>query len=466
MKSDKLQNAIGGIDPDLIARSEFPVKKKRGYKITSVIAAMLALAIGMGIFWGNPGYSGYTVYAGDMIAVYPTMIPYAAYSVDPDGHEAWWADQEKRLDYFGEAENMQSFIQATAAELLSGDGKNIVYSPLNMYIALAMLAETTDGNTRKQLLNLLDANNIQTLRKRANALWNANYNDDGLTSSILASSLWLNEKCSFYKETLEILRDSYYASSYQGEMGSESFEKALHAWLNDQTGGLLSDQINEITFSPETILALATTVYFQASWQDKFHEEATEKNVFHSVSGDTEADFMHQNYSGDYCRGEKFSAVSKSLEEGEKMWFILPDEGISVNDLLRDDEVLSFIGNTYAWSDQQETAIQLAVPKFTVSSKLDLKEPLENLGVTDCFEAYRADFSPLLAEKAFVGKIEHGAFVGIDEEGVTAAAYTFTQMYGTGPSKNTVNFTVDRPFLFVITGVDGSAMFIGVVNQL
>jgi hypothetical protein len=49
MRSDKLQNAIGGIDPDLIARSEFPVKKKRGYKITSVIAAMLALAIGMGI---------------------------------------------------------------------------------------------------------------------------------------------------------------------------------------------------------------------------------------------------------------------------------------------------------------------------------------------------------------------------------------------------------------------------------
>ena len=240
MKSEKLQDAIGGIDPDLITRSEIPIKKKHGYKITSVIAAMLALAIGMGIFWGNPGYSGNTVYAGDMVAVYPTMVPYVADLADPDGHEAWWADQEKRLDYFGEAENMQSFIQATAAELLSGDGENIVYSPLNMYIALAMLAETTDGNTRKQLLNLLDANNIQTLRKRANALWNANYNDDGLTSSIFASSLWLNENYSFYKETLEILRDNYYASSYQGNMRSETFEKALRVWLNEQTGGLLS----------------------------------------------------------------------------------------------------------------------------------------------------------------------------------------------------------------------------------
>lgn len=81
---------------------------------------------------------------------------------------------------------MESFIKATAAELLSGEGENIVYSPLNVYIALAMLAETTDGDTRKQLLNLLDASDIEVLRKRANTLWNANYNDDGLTSSILA----------------------------------------------------------------------------------------------------------------------------------------------------------------------------------------------------------------------------------------------------------------------------------------
>ena len=45
MKSDKLQNAIGGIDPELIVRSEFPIKKKHGYKITSVIQRLNALAV-------------------------------------------------------------------------------------------------------------------------------------------------------------------------------------------------------------------------------------------------------------------------------------------------------------------------------------------------------------------------------------------------------------------------------------
>ena len=29
----------------------------------------------------------------------------------------------------------------------------------------------------------------------------------------------------------------------------------------------------------------------------------------------------------------------------------------------------------------------------------------------------------------------------------------------------TVDFTLDRPFLFVITGIDGAPLFAGVVNQ-
>ena len=53
MRSDKLQNAIGGIDPDLIARSEYPVRKKKGYKFVSAIAAVLVLAIGFGILAGT-----------------------------------------------------------------------------------------------------------------------------------------------------------------------------------------------------------------------------------------------------------------------------------------------------------------------------------------------------------------------------------------------------------------------------
>jgi len=55
---------------------------------------------------------------------------------------------------------------------------------------------------------------------------------------------------------MDTLADTYYASSYRGEMGSAEFNKALQDWLNEQTGNLLADQAAEIELNPNTILAL------------------------------------------------------------------------------------------------------------------------------------------------------------------------------------------------------------------
>jgi serine protease inhibitor len=56
--------------------------------------------------------------------------------------------------------------------------------------------------------------------------------------------------------------------------------------------------------------------------------------------------------------------------------------------------------------------------------------------------------------------------VVVDNEGVTGYAYTqaVTGIF-TAPIKSDINFTVNRPFIFVITGADGSVLFIGVVNH-
>ena len=56
MKSDKLQEAIGLIDPDLILRAEKQGKKnktKTFIKWTSPIAAILVIALAIGIFFGS-----------------------------------------------------------------------------------------------------------------------------------------------------------------------------------------------------------------------------------------------------------------------------------------------------------------------------------------------------------------------------------------------------------------------------
>lgn len=473
MKSDKLQNAIGMVDEDLILRAEEKPKKKIPkfiWKWSAAIAAALVFAIGFGILFGN---ANPTLQVQALCeAEYPKMAPYPNENLPGFSakYDAWSDDRRERRSYIGKGSLSEEYLRATATELLGDAGaENLVYSPLNIYMALSMLAEITDGESRTQILSLLGETDVETLRENANALWNANYRNDGAVTSILASSLWLNEDVAFRQDTLNTLAESHYASSYQGTMGTDAMDKALQNWLNEQTGGLLKDQIDGIETTPETILALATTIYFQAKWAEEFSESRTEKDIFHGANGDTTADFMKQTlWYGNYYWGENYSATYKGLEGSGKMWFILPDEGVSIDELLASDAVLDLMANG-TYENKKSIRIHLSLPKFDVSSKIDLAEKMQALGITDCFDMEKADFSPLLTEDmpAHLSSAEHGARVAIDEEGVTAAAYTVMMEAGAAqPPENEIDFVLDRPFLFVITGEDGSPLFMGVVNSI
>lgn len=61
-------------------------------------------------------------------------------------------------------------------------------------------------------------------------IWNANYRNDGVSASILASFLRLNDDVNFVKSTLDSFYENYYASdasSCQGVTGSDEWNQAL-----------------------------------------------------------------------------------------------------------------------------------------------------------------------------------------------------------------------------------------------
>ena len=348
------------------------------------------------------------------------------------------------------ADAVTVFGADAARHYLAGAGtENRVVSPLNVYLALAVLAELTDGESRAQILNLLRVEDVETLREQASELWNAGYRDDGASASLLASSVWLSEDVNFVPKTMQTLADVYYASSYRGEMGSDGFNEALRAWLNENTGGLLEEQAADVELDAEALLALATTVYFRAKWAGEFRKESTAPGAFHAPGGDVTCEMMHGGADG-YYWGERFSAVVRRLDAMMgAMYFILPDEGVSVDELLADDEALRFLQAPNGWENAA------------------LSAGLKALGVTDVFDWQTADFTPMTRDMpTYVSKAEHAARVTVDEEGVVAAAYTVLAMSGGGmPPEDEIDFTLDRPFLFAITGAQGLPLFVGVVNQ-
>lgn len=410
---------------------------------------------------------------------YPVMAPYpdeskaleeGSYEQFDKAYELWKADRNTQLEkYRSMSISINSFVKASVQEFL-GDAAddNIVYSPLNVYMALGMLAELTDGNSRQQILDVVGADSIESLRREANAIWNAHYCNDGAVTSLLASSVWLNKDIDFKQQTLNRLASDYYAASYQGEMGTDEFNEALHQWINDNTGGLLSEQAEALNMTPDTVLALATTVFYSANWSDKFSEEKTDIQTFHGTAGDVQCEFMNARRNTNYYWGDKFSAVMNGLEESGYMYIILPDEGVSVGELLADDQWLDFVYAGYKWDNSKSINVNMSIPKFDVSSQLELTEGLKNLGVTDVFDAEVADFSQLTDMSGIeVSEAKHGVRVAIDEEGCTAAAFTAILKNGSAmPPEDEIDFVVDRPFIFVVTSEVGLPMFVGVVNMV
>ena len=387
--------------------------------------------------------------------------------------DAWNAEQTTRDSVTAEAlATMQSFLTGCSQEFLSSpDDKNQVCSPVNGYIALAMLAETTGGETRQQILDLLGADDLDTLRPQVSAVWESVYQNDGHEISVLANSLWLDADLSYVQEAMDTLAYYHYASVYQGDFGTGKTDKAIQSWLNSNTAGLLEDSVNTISLPAETVMTLASTVYFQAKWVTQFDEKNNTQDLFHSPSGDLTCTYMNrEEMQANYYWGDSFGAVSLPLKNGSRMWLILPDEDKTPADVLAQGQYMEMVTDNTAFSETSSKymKVNLSLPKFDVSSSADLKSGLQSLGITDIFDITAADFSPSIESSlpVYLSGVNQAARVIIDEEGVKAASYIEMPTAGAAaPPEEIIDFILDRPFLFIIADYSGIPLFAGVVNK-
>lgn len=504
-------NEFGNIADKYVLAADIPaVKKKSGIKRFLGVAACLVLLAGatFGVHRfliphtphgvnGGPGtlppdsdvsttaaaaQSGSADFLSSAVA-YPALQAFPTYpsetafiredgSLDYDAFEtarkAWENAQVARKHTAASyTEGLSAFTEKSVKEfVLKNAEKNTVYSPLNIYLALAMSAELTNGNTRAQLLELLGAENIESLRQNAQNLFNKTYCNDGMYICLPANSIWLNESVRCNETTLHTLADIYKAYSFTGKPGSDEYNAALQNWLNFATGDLLKDSVRNIEMAPETLLTLVSTLYLSAKWQTEFGEN-NETRAFHAPSGDRELEFMLREEQTDYYYADDFAAKQVQIENGGYLWFILPDEDKTVSDVLSGDTFYRFIKDPFSWEQKTWCYVKMKVPKFDISSDTDLKEGLRALGVTDLFDGSRSDFTPTAptASGIFLKKVQHCARVAIDEKGITAGALTVMQYCGSAMPSNEVDFIVDRPFVFAVTDSDGSVLFIGTVNE-
>ena len=394
-------------------------------------------------------------------------------SNDRDAYDTALAQYKKDLAAFRgdgllpeEKDALRRFAAASLPlAMAEQEGKNAVYSPLSLWPALAMLAQCAQGESREQVLAALEMDSVEVLQDQVSRLWQELYTDDGKSSLVLANSIWLNSslKGRYVQGTLHTLAQKYFAGAYAVPMGTKTAGQAITDWIGEQTRGLIGGGGPVVQTEPETTALLASSLYYRADWLSPFMDMFSLPDTFTDAAGnETTVDFMHKGDSGVFLKREGYQAAELATELGS-MLFILPEEGVSPENLLREDVLLTGLEGC---QELREGDIQWAVPKFDVDSKLDLNDALARLGITDLLDPDVADLSALTNVASYIYGVKQISRVKVDEYGVEAASVTYTMAVGNDmPPEDVCVMDLDRPFLFAIH-VAGVPLFVGVVNQV
>ena len=127
-----------------------------------------------------------------------------------------------------------------------------------------------------------------------------------------------------------------------------------------------------------------------------------------------------------------------------------------------------------AWTTPRAGVVDVKVwlPRFKFTRPTELADTLAKMGMSDAFDAGRADFRGMTDDPQglVISRVIHKAFVEVDEEGTEAAAATAVVARGAGAAPvrppEPKEFRADHPFLFVIRHeATGAVLFVGRVED-
>lgn len=396
------------------------------------------------------------------------QLPQATNEDDYDANHLKWTENQVTEDT---AYALNAFSYKTAAAVLKEGETSGCYSPLSLYHTLALLASGAEGNTRDQILSLMGISDLDTLAQECGKLYRVNYEDNDVNTLKISNSLWLSDQTQagatmeYNMDWLQSAAANYYADIYAADFGSADTVQAMGSWIAEKTGGQLHP---EFEFSQDTLMTIVNTLWYKTQWASQFDSNSTTEDTFTLSTGDPlTCDFMHRtDGTGSYVQGDGYLKSTLSLNQG-KMILVLPDEDQSVEDFLTEEKLWEIFEN----GDYQSAEVHWSVPKFETQVTYNLTDTLQSLGITDAFDLTAANFSPMgdSSDPLYLGSVEQGTRISINEDGVEAAAYSMAEMLAEAAEPEEepkiIEMNLNRPFLYLITANDGSTLFMGVVRN-
>jgi len=336
--------------------------------------------------------------------------------------------------------------------------KNFISSPLSVYLALAMVAEGASTEALKELQAAMAFGNKPAIinDKVSQAVFNLTKADPEAVVIKFSNSIYIANGFAVKDAYKKTLVSQYKAEAANVDFASPGTVKLVNDKISAATNGLIKDAVDQ--FTPTTQCVLVNTVYFKGKWATPFEKEETADADFTRIDGSkTKCKMMHKGglYVG-YLEGQNRKLISISYKDaGYKFVIELPtDRQLNGSS----SELVIEVANS------QQSKVNVFIPKFKATAKLELAPILKNLGIKGIFAGGLEGIS---SSPLAVSSVIHQACVSVDEFGTEAAAVTIMRMLGCAMSREPPKeFRADSPFYFHIVDAERQiTLFSGAVTD-
>jgi serpin B len=264
-----------------------------------------------------------------------------------------------------------------------------------------------------------------------------------------------------------------YASTLKTKYAAEFFKNAslddINGWVARKTEGKIPHMLDAV--DPNAAATLLNAVYFKARWASVFDPSFTKTEPFDlTKSQKAEVPFMNQTGRFTLVSRGGYKAIRLNYEVPELgLVIVLPDDidgAASVVRRLGANELVELFAALR--DNQSRKPVMVALPRFKIAYRADLKAPLQQAGVRKAFEADAADFSGMTGRPAGEGRVHvsdvvHRAVIEVAEESTEAAASTAVGVRSASlPAPAPAPFRADHPFLFyLVDDTTGAILFQG-----
>ena len=355
---------------------------------------------------------------------------------------------------------------------------NYLISPYSIEVALNMLKDGSDNNTKEEIEKAVPPRTI---------------NDISIKNRIgIANATFIKDK---YKDYVESTFTNNLKNIYNAELIYDQFKNPdkINNWVSNKTNGMIDKVLDEIDES--FVLGIANAIAIDVDWHSEFECVNTQSKEFTKLDNSKiNVEMMINSFKGyaeyfetDNAKGVilPYKKYNKDGEitsgEGDQLEFIgiLPNSNTKdyINNLT--NEELQNIDNNKKTASYSER-ISVWLPRFKYDYEIKkLDNFLKNIGIKDVFDGNRADLTKIISkdnmEKAnidnlYVSQAIHKTHIDLNETGTKAAAVTYfgidetTAIMEEEPKYIDIHFT--KTFAYIIRDKKSKEiLFFGLVDE-